>query len=69
MRLILDSAASDGEALNALSKLRHSLVQSGPDPHELVDALENAGFAEKEESTATTGAIETRLRYDSDSVR
>jgi hypothetical protein len=50
MRLILDSAAGDGEALNALSKLRHSLVQSGPDPHELVDALENARFAQKEEA-------------------
>jgi|SRR6516162_1884885 hypothetical protein len=50
MRLILNSAASDGEALNALSKLRHSLAKTGPDPHELVDALENAGFAEKEQA-------------------
>ena len=50
MRLILNSAASDGEALNALSMLRHSLAKTGPDPHDLVDALENAGFAEKEQA-------------------
>jgi hypothetical protein len=50
MRLALDSGAADGEALNALSKLRNSLKTEGPDPHELVDALQNAGFATPEES-------------------
>jgi hypothetical protein len=49
MRLALDSGASDGEALNALSKLRENLHANGPDPHELVDALESAGFALGEE--------------------
>lgn len=50
MRLALDSGAADGEALNALSKLRSSLKADGPDPHELVDALQNAGFALPEEA-------------------
>jgi hypothetical protein len=50
MRLALDSGAADGEALNALSKLRNSLRAEGPDPHELVDALQNAGFAMSEEA-------------------
>jgi hypothetical protein len=50
MRLALDSGAADGEALNALSKLRISLQKDGPDPHDLVDALESAGFAMPEES-------------------
>ncbi len=50
MRLILDAAARDGEALTALSKLRGSLAQDGPEPHALVDALEGAGLAEKEET-------------------
>ena len=50
MRLVLDAAASDGEALNALSKLRQSLAKGGPDSHDLVDALENAGFAEREQA-------------------
>jgi hypothetical protein len=45
LRLVLDSGAADGEALNALSMLRDNLRANGPDPHELVDALENAGFA------------------------
>jgi hypothetical protein len=48
--LLLDSAASDGEALKALSALRQSLVKDGPSSHDLVDALENAGFAQKEET-------------------
>jgi hypothetical protein len=50
MRLALDSGAADGEALNALSKLRENLKQHGPDPHELVDALQSAGFAMPEEA-------------------
>jgi hypothetical protein len=50
MRLALGSGAADGEALTALSKLRNSLRAEGPDPHELVDTLENAGFATPEES-------------------
>jgi hypothetical protein len=50
MRLTLDSGAADGEALTALSKLRQSLRTEGPDPHELVDALQNAGFALSEEA-------------------
>jgi hypothetical protein len=50
MRLALDSGAADGEALNALSKLRSSLEKEGPDPHELVDALLSAGFALPEET-------------------
>jgi hypothetical protein len=50
MRLVLDSGAADGEALNALSKLRQNLKENGPDPHELVDALQTAGFATPEES-------------------
>src|SRR5262245_16629683 len=49
MRLCLDSGAADGEALSALSKLRRSLKECGPDPHELVDALQNAGLASGEE--------------------
>jgi hypothetical protein len=49
MRLALDSGAADGEALNALSKLRDNLRANGPDPHDLVDALESAGFALPEE--------------------
>ena len=50
MRLCLDSGAADGEALNALSKLRENLRANGPDPHELVDALTSAGFALAEEA-------------------
>jgi hypothetical protein len=50
LRLVLDSGAADGEALNALSRLRDNLRANGPDPHELVDALQNAGFALPEES-------------------
>jgi hypothetical protein len=50
MRLALDSGAADGEALNALSILRHSLKQNGPDPHDLVNALESAGFALPQEA-------------------
>ena len=50
MRLSLDSGAADGEALNALSKLRQNLKEHGPDPHELVDALQSAGFAMPEEA-------------------
>lgn len=50
MRLALDSGAADGEALNALSKLRASLLSGGPDPHELVDALQHAGLATPEEA-------------------
>jgi hypothetical protein len=49
MRLVLDSGAADGEALAALSKLRENLRANGPDPHELVDALQNACFALPEE--------------------
>jgi hypothetical protein len=49
MRLALDSGAADGEALNALSRLRDNLRINGPDPHELVVALQNAGFALPEE--------------------
>src|SRR6516164_360239 len=50
MRLALDSGAADGEALNALSKLRDNLKAYGPDPHDLVDALQSAGFALPEEA-------------------
>jgi len=50
MRLGLDSGAADGEVLNALSKLRESLKEHGPNPHELVDALQNAGLALEEEA-------------------
>jgi hypothetical protein len=50
MRLALDSGAADGESLNALSKLRDSLRANGPDPHDLVDALQLAGFALPEEA-------------------
>ena len=50
LRLVLDSGAADGEALNALSMLRISLQKDGPDPHDLVDALQSAGFAMSEES-------------------
>jgi hypothetical protein len=50
MRLALDSGAADGEALNALAKLRANRKEYGPDPHELVDALQSAGFALEEES-------------------
>ena len=50
MRLALDSAAADGEALNALSKLRANLKENGPQPHELVDALEHAGLLLPEEA-------------------
>jgi hypothetical protein len=50
MRLALDSGAADGEALNALSKLRANLQENGPTVHELVDALQNAGFALPEEA-------------------
>jgi hypothetical protein len=49
MRLALDSGAADGESLNALAKLRQNLKEHGPDPHELVDALQTAGFAMPEE--------------------
>jgi|SRR6516162_105515 hypothetical protein len=47
-RLCLDGGATDGEALVALSKLRENLKENGPDPHELVDALQSAGLAEEE---------------------
>jgi hypothetical protein len=50
LRLALDSGAADGEALAALSKLRQNLQQNGPAPHDLVDALENAGLALPEEA-------------------
>ena len=50
MRLCLDSGAADGEALNALCRLRENLKEYGPDPHELVDALTSAGFALEEEA-------------------
>jgi hypothetical protein len=50
LRLALDGGAADGEALAALSKLRHNLNQHGPDPHDLVDALESAGIALPEEA-------------------
>jgi len=50
MRLSLDSGAADGEALTALSKLRRNLKDHGPDPHELVDALQSPGFAMPEEA-------------------
>ena len=50
MRLALDSGAADGEALNALSKLRANLKENGPLPHDLVDALQNAGLALPEEA-------------------
>jgi hypothetical protein len=50
LRLALDDGAADGEALNALSMLRISLQKDGPDPHDLVDALQSAGFAMSEES-------------------
>ena len=50
MRLALDSGAADGEALVALSKLRASLLSEGPDPHELVDALQHTGLATPEEA-------------------
>src|SRR5215469_1618709 len=50
MRLALGSGAADGEALAALSKLRDNLRANGPDPHDLVDALENAGLALPEEA-------------------
>ena len=50
MRLALDSGATDGEALNALAKLRDNLREHGPDPHELVDALQNAGLALEDEA-------------------
>jgi hypothetical protein len=49
LRLALDSGAADGEALNALVKLRANLLEHGPDPHELVDALQHAGLAAEEE--------------------
>jgi hypothetical protein len=49
MRLALDSGAADGEALNALAKLRALLEKEGPNPHELCDALQLAGFALPEE--------------------
>lgn len=49
MRLALDSGAAPGEALNALSRLRANLQENGPSVHELVDALETAGFALPEE--------------------
>jgi len=50
LRLALDSAAPDGETLAALTKLRADLREHGPDPHDLVDALETAGFALPEEA-------------------
>jgi hypothetical protein len=49
LRLALDDAAGDGEALTALAKLRADLHQNGPAPHDLVDALQNAGLASPEE--------------------
>jgi hypothetical protein len=50
LRLALDSGAADGESLTAISKLRQSLLAEGPNPHELIDALQNAGFASPEEA-------------------
>jgi hypothetical protein len=50
LRLALDSGAADGEALAAISKLRASLEREGPNPHELCDALQVAGFALPEEA-------------------
>jgi len=50
MRLALDSGAADGEALNALSKLRANLQENGPTVHELVDALVSGGLAMSEET-------------------
>ena len=61
MRLVLDSGAADGEALAALSKLRENLRANGPDPHELVDALQNAGFAMPEE--APLPPVQTKPDY------
>jgi hypothetical protein len=50
LRLALDSGAAAGEALAALTKLRENLQQNGPAPHDLVDALQNAGLALPEEA-------------------
>jgi hypothetical protein len=50
LRLALDGAAADGESLAALAKLRASLGKDGPQVHELVDALQNAGFAMPEDA-------------------
>ena len=50
LRLALDGGAADGEALTALAKLRANLLEHGPDPHDLVDALQSAGFALAEEA-------------------
>jgi hypothetical protein len=55
LRLVLDSGAADGEVLNALSKLRDNLREYGPNPHELVDALQNAGLALEEEAPLPPG--------------
>jgi hypothetical protein len=57
LRLALNSGAADGEALNAFAKLRASLEQDGPNPHELCDALQSAGFALAEEAPLPAAPI------------
>jgi hypothetical protein len=60
LRLALDGGAADGEALAAIVKLRANLGEYGPNPHDLVDALQHTGLAEEE---ALLPAVPTKPDY------